>query len=332
MIVNTTKKIIDLANRPKPEKYNILTFPTHERYETQLCKTGHNFYSFRVENAPRWKKDQVPIPENYYILPEGTLVNNISYDFILIQSKFWQFQIAQQLNQILSLPTICLEHTLPTPQTFSQSDIDQMRKMHGLVNVFISEYSQKVWGIDKNPTIIHHGIDSELFSPRDVGTKEKILTVANDFINRDYCLNFKGWKRVTNGLPIRLVGDTKGLSVSAKSTNDLVDEYNKCAVYFNSTTLSPIPTSLLEAMSCGCAVVSTATCMIPEIIKNGENGFISNDENELRQYIEKLLSDEDLRTKIGSAARQTIIEKFSEKNFIDKWNSLFNTIYEVARK
>ena len=38
------KKIIQQCNSSPREKYNILTFPTHERYETQLCKTGHNFF------------------------------------------------------------------------------------------------------------------------------------------------------------------------------------------------------------------------------------------------------------------------------------------------
>lgn len=332
MIVNTTRKIIDLANREKPEKYNILTFPTHERYETQLCKTGHNFYSFRMKDMKEWNSEQVPIPENYYITPHNVLVDAMNYDFILVQSKFWQFQIAQQINETLFLPIICLEHTLPTPQTIKPEHMEQMKNMLGTVNVFISEYSRNAWGIEKNSLIIHHGIDTETFKPNDCEKTSNILTVANDFVNRDYCLNYKGWKRVTAGLPVRLVGDTKGLSVSAPSTEALVQEYNSCGVYFNSSTLSPIPTSLLEAMSCGCAVVSTATCMIPEIIKNGENGFISNDESELRAYIEKLLSDHELRNRIGKAARETIVKNFSQDVFIEKWNSLFDTIYEVARK
>ena len=65
----------------------------------------------------------------------------------------------------------------------------------------------------------------------------------------------------------------------------MVEEYNKCSVYLNTTTLSPIPMSLLEAMSCGCAIVSTSTCMIPEVIDNGKNGYISNDEEELKMYV-----------------------------------------------
>ena len=162
-------------------------------------------------------------------------------------------------------------------------------------------------------------------------TNINFLSVANDFINRDYCLNYKGWKRVTEGLPVRVVGDTPGLSEAAKDVSELVTEYQTSSVFFNSSTISPVPTSLIEAMSCGCAVVSTATCMIPEIIENGVNGFISNDEEELQSYIRQLLDDPSLAAKMGHAARQTVIEKFSEESFINNWNEIFDLAYRMKK-
>lgn len=328
MYNNTVDRLITIANRPQKEKYKILTFPTHERYETQLCKTGHEFYALDLQNMKKWNISQTPVPPNYHILPENQLCSFLDYDFILVQSKFGQFQAAQQINNQLSLPVICLEHTVPT--TSNQNQINAMKSMNGDVNVFISEYSKKSWGM--NGVVIHHGIDTNKFTQKKVQNNQSVLTVANDFINRDYCLNYSGWKRVTNELNVRVVGETEGLSKPAASVDELVDEYNSCSVYFNSSTLSPIPTSLLEAMSCGCAVVSTATCMIPEIIKNGYNGYISNDERELTYYLKLVLNDERIRQELGKNARQTILDKFSEKTFIDEWNKLFNSIYEVSTR
>jgi glycosyltransferase involved in cell wall biosynthesis len=330
MLNNTTSRIIDIANKESRNKYNILTFPTHERYETELCKTGHEFYALSISNAKKWNTSQTDIPTNYHVLPENQLCNYLNFDFILVQSKFGQFQVAQNINQQLGLPIICLEHTLPTPQSMTEQQFKQMKNMRGDVNVFISEFSRSAWDIDG--VVIHHGIDTNTFKPNDAAKDGTVLTVANDFINRDYCLNFNGWKRVTNGLNTKLVGDTPGLSQAAPTINDLVNSYNSSSVYFNSSTLSPIPMSLLEAMSCGCAVVSTATCMIPEIITNGENGFISNNETEIRSYIELLLKDEDLRLKVGNNARKTIESKFSESKFINNWNELFKRVYEGSTK
>lgn len=328
----STKKIIDSCNTIQPDTYNILTFATHERYETQLCKTGHNFYSFSMENMKKWNTEQTAIPSNYFLLPEGNPCSFIKYDFILSQSKFGQYQIAKQIQGFLRVPIISLEHTVPTPQTISESHLVAMKSMVGDINVFISEYSAKQWGINNNTVIVHHGMDTELFKKMDIEQGDYILTVANDFVNRDYCLNYGGWKRITNGLNVRLVGDTKGLSKPAESVESLVEEYNKCAVYLNTSTLSPIPTSLLEAMSCGCAVVSTATCMIPEIIENGVNGFISNDENELREKVEYLLNNKDARISMGAKARQTIETKFPEQAFLNKWNEVFHQAYRISLK
>lgn len=328
MINNSSLRRIAIANE-KPRKFNILTFPTHERYETQLCKTGHNFYSFNMTNQKKWNKEQSPVPSNYYILPENSSCNYIGYDFILVQSKFWQFQVAQQINRMLNLPIVVLEHTWPLRGVQQDSQIDSMRQMRGNANIFISETSAKAWDIGTDYHVIHHGIDTETFKPTNEEKNNSVLSVANDFINRDYCLNFSGWKRVVDGLNVKLVGATEGLSEPANSVEELVSEYNKCGVFFNSSTMSPIPTSLLEAMSCGCAVVSTATCMIPEIINNGVNGYISNDEKELKEHIDYLLHNPEVRESMGSNARETIIEQFSEDSFINNWNKLFNEVYEV---
>lgn len=326
---NQTRSIINKATLKK-DKFNILTFDTHERYQSQLCKTGHNFYSFRYDNCKVWDDDYAKKPDNYYILPNNSIFGWIDFDFILSQSKFGQFQVSQNINQQLRLPVVSLEHTLPIPN-WPEQQTETFRQMRGDLNVFISEYSAKQWDVSQDYNVIKHSVDSKLFDPGEWERKNQVLSVANDFINRDYCLNYQGWKRVTEGLPVRVVGDTPGLSEAAKDVSELVKEYQTSSVFFNSSTISPVPTSLLEAMSCGCAVVSTATCMIPEVIENGVNGFISNDEEELKGYIKQLLDDPSLAAKMGHAARKTIVEKFSEESFINNWNEIFDLAYRMKK-
>lgn len=317
----------------KKDKYNIITFDTHERYQTQLAKTGHDFYSFQYDGCKDWNETYAKIPDNYYTMPKNTIPNGIDFDFILSQSKFGQFQVAKQIQKVFDLPIVSLEHTLPI-NSWPNQQLEAFRQMNGDINVFISEYSCREWQM--NGQIVHHSIDTETFSPSSnegirLPKQSYVLSVVNDYVNRDYCCNFKGWQRITNGLKTRLVGDTPGLSKPAASIEELVSEYQNAAVFLNTSTVSPVPTSLLEAMSCGCAVVTTATCMIPEIIKNGINGFISNDESELRGYIEKLLYDEELREELGKNARKTILDRFSEEKFLDKWNKIFDQAYEVKK-
>ena len=52
-----TRNIISKVGEETKDKYTILTFPTHERYETNLSKTGHDFYAFRSEGLKDWNTD-----------------------------------------------------------------------------------------------------------------------------------------------------------------------------------------------------------------------------------------------------------------------------------
>ena len=332
-MTNQTIRIINKANSKK-ENYNILTFDTHERYQSQLCKTGHNFYSFRYENCKEWDKSYAPLPDNYYVLPQNSVISGLELDFILSQSKFGQFQVASQVQNFLRVPILSLEHTLPIPG-WPKEQLDMFKSMQGDVNVFISEYSVDKWRMSCPATVIHHSVDTNTFSPTETEKDTDVLSVVNEFANRDYCCNFSGWQRITSNFKEEVV-DVVGKDSeqipnvkggTANGLEDLVSRYNGCKVFLNTSTISPVPTSLLEAMACGCAVVTTSTCMIPEIMENGVNGFCSNDESQLVAYIKELLADENLRAKMGQQARETVLNKFSEEKFINNWNNTFDKVY-----
>jgi glycosyltransferase involved in cell wall biosynthesis len=130
-----------------------------------------------------------------------------------------------------------------------------------------------------------------------------------------------------------VVGKSPGFSVPAKSTEHLREVYQQSTIFYNTSLHSPVPTVMLEAMACGCAIVSTATCMIPEIIQHGENGLISNDPQELRSFLEILLSDKELAQKLGDNARKTIEQKYNLDLFVERWNKLlYGTINEYKEK
>lgn len=322
--MNQTFNIIKKA-KIKKEKYNILTFDTHERCQSELAKTGHNFYAFRYEGCKIWNQTFAAIPSNYYIMPKNTIARGIDFDFILSQSKFGQLQISKQIQQTLHVPIISIEHTIPT-KDLSQQQIETMKNLRGDINIFITEYAKNQWGYDGH--IVENAIDYDTFKPTCEEDENKyILSIVNDFVKRDYCCNYYGWKRITENLPTKLLGDTPGLSEPAKTIDDLVNEYNKCAVFFNSSTESQIPTVLIEAMACGKPVVSTATCSIPSFVTHGETGFLSNDEKELRGYLELLLNSADLRKEMGQKARESIMKRFSYDKFIQNWNHIFDLAY-----
>ena len=335
----STRTIMRNACRRKDEKLNILSFPTHERYQTNLAKTGHNFYLWQGGDGIK------PWVEKYAGVPDGTVLLNpskgqnqipehVDIDLVLSQNKFGQFSVAQQISEQLRVPLVSIEHTLPM-STWTKAHIQKIHEMSGDINIFISEYSREEWGWEKDEAaVIHHGIDSDSFCPPSVDEERSdvVLSVVNDWINRDWCCGFRLWQSIT-GYPehkmnLDVVGDTPGLSIPTDSTAELIQKYQQSRIFLNTSLISPIPTALLEAMSCGCAVVTTGTCMIPEIINNGENGYMSNDGQELKQYVEKLLKDKDLCAKMGENARKTIVDKFGIKKFTESWDEVFLSCLE----
>ena len=319
-------------------KYNILTFPTHEAYWSNHKDSLHTFYLFQGEGIKTWNNQYRQLPENHILLDgtPGQLKPDMKVDIVLSQNKFGQFQVAQQIAEHLNVPFVSIEHTLPFPQ-WPAKQREQMSKMRGDINIFISDYSIGEWGFDSSdPTVrvIHHGIDQQKFSPAsetEPKPKPHILTVVNDWINRDWCCGWSIFSRVANGLNVSPLGDTPGFSKPAESIEHLVKAYQDCAVFLNTSTISPVPTALLEAMSCGCPVVSTATCMIPSILQDGVNGFVSNDESYLRDRLEWCLKNpEEARNTIGKAARETILSRFSLEKHLSDWNNVFKEVYGKA--
>jgi len=318
----------------RDRKLNILTFATHERYEENLCKTGHEFYSLNI--GKQWDETYAPVPHNYHIINQ--LPHYIDFDLVLAHTNDERLHVAHShLSRTanssynrMTIPILRHTHTLPDIRYDTRQQIQSLHDNFVDHSSFISNYSRSAWGFDsKTASVVEHGIDTDFWRPDPQITKNNVcLSVVNDWPNRDWCCGFKLWQETSHGLPVAVVGKCPGFSEPAQSTAHLRQIYQSSRIFYNTSLHSPVPTALMEAMACGCAIVSTATCMIPEIIQHGENGLISNDPEELRQFLEMLLKDEKAAIKMGQNAAKTIKTKYSISNFVDGWNELLYTTIE----
>lgn len=333
--------ILKRACRNPDDPYNILTFVTHERYQSNLANCNANFYL--LQNGPGikgdWKTSYAPIPDNHIILstyqdnPLEVIPSYIDFDFILGQHKFGQAQTALQLGSYLNIPTVILEHTVPTNKSL-QDNLENLKNIKGDINIFISDYSRDQWGWkDDEAEVILHGVNTKLFRKiPNVKKEQKVLSIVNDWINRSDILGYDIWERVAkNNFQCSVWGDTPGLSRSTNNIYELVKTYNENTVFFNTSRLSPVPSVLLEAMACELPVVSTDNCLISEIIENGVNGYKTNNEKEMNDHIYRLLNDEEERKEIGANARKTILEKFNLDRFVQDWNNIFDRMDKIIK-
>ena len=74
-----------------------------------------------------------------------------------------------------------------------------------------------------------------------------------------------------------------------------------------------LPTVIMEAMSCALPVVSTRLAGVPEMVVDGETGFLVSEKNpaELADAIGKLLGNHELAADLGSNGREVALRKFA---------------------
>ena len=71
--------------------------------------------------------------------------------------------------------------------------------------------------------------------------------------------------------------------------------------------------SLLEAMSCGCLVVASATEPVREVIEHAQNGFLTSfwDEKEIAKIVSFTLENKEKLQGVRAAARKTVLERYN---------------------
>lgn len=89
-----------------------------------------------------------------------------------------------------------------------------------------------------------------------------------------------------------------------------------------------LPISLLEAMSWGVPVISTTVGGIPELIRDGTDGFLiqAGDVPSLTRSLVELAGDAALRERMGRAGREQVAEAFSREAVLPRLEQLYADI------
>jgi len=88
--------------------------------------------------------------------------------------------------------------------------------------------------------------------------------------------------------------------------------YRAADIVIHAAQAENFPTTILEAMACGCPVIATRTGGIPEQLLEGETGFLvePGDATAMARSIFRLLDEPDLQQSFGRAARTRAINEF----------------------
>ena len=86
--------------------------------------------------------------------------------------------------------------------------------------------------------------------------------------------------------------------------------------------------SLLEAMSCACPVVGSATSPVEEVIRDGRNGLLVDffSSVDLADAIAYMLNNPGPAAQMGQAARETILKNYSLDHCLPRQLQLINLV------
>jgi glycosyltransferase involved in cell wall biosynthesis len=89
------------------------------------------------------------------------------------------------------------------------------------------------------------------------------------------------------------------------------------------------PKALLEVMSCGVPVIATAVSGIQELLRHEVDGLLVEPQlDQVNVAVKRLLADAHLRTQLGQAARQRIVDEFSLEQIAEMELNLYKQLWE----
>ncbi len=100
---------------------------------------------------------------------------------------------------------------------------------------------------------------------------------------------------------------------------DILSLHKAFDIFVMSSVTEGLGTSLLDAMACGRPIVATTAGGIPEVVADGETGFLvpPRDHHAMADAIVRLLKDEALRRRMGEAGLSLVSAKFSAERMTE---------------
>lgn len=181
-------------------------------------------------------------------------------------------------------------------------------------------------------SVIPNGVDADEYSPGRRDRARRALGLADGEIavlvvsRLDPCKRIEdviGAVRDIPGLRLFIAGDTSGFPDYAARVraladgatvrflgirSDMVELFRGADIVLHAGLVEGMPLGLLEAHACGVPVVAYRVAGVPEVVRDGETGFLADpgDVRQLAVYLRVLTSNPSLRAQLGAAARAKV--------------------------
>ena len=228
----------------------------------------------------------------------------------------------------------------------------------------VSKKADRIIVIDKMSydTMVNTGFNNVVLLPNPLSPKVEEFIKANFNISREqktilfvgHCIRPKGVYELVEAcrdisdIKLKLVGainnEVKKDLVTIAENKDwlnIIGEQNydyvlkemlACDIFVLPTYTEGFPNVILEAMACGCAIVTTPVGAIPEILEEEDGkkyGIMISPKNvaQLQQAIKTMLSDTILKESCKSNVKERVITRYSMPKV---WERLMTIWYQLS--
>ena len=208
-------------------------------------------------------------------------------------------------------------------------------------NFVVQTFGQKEEKISLHP----NWIDTGVFAPQKLERKDKHIlfvgrlskqknleTLLDALKDSNFTLDIIGQGELEEALKQQAKENNVVVQFLGSLPNDqLPTAYNSYPVFILPSHYEGNPKTLLEAMACGAAVIGTNVPGIASVIQHEKTGLLcESNAQSIREAIEHLITNDNLRNRLGQGAQEQIIATQTLDKLIDKELACYNSIKDKA--
>lgn len=246
----------------------------------------------------------------------------------------------------------------PTLSQMIRFGIEQSDAVTAVSKDLVRE-THKLLETDKPITPIYNFVDEDIYYPRESGDLKKCYGIEDDEKVIVHISNFRPVKRVTDIVQafaiiekevkakLLLIGEGPDLPIVTRLADELglkervllLGKQENVAEILAISDLAMLLSSkesfgliLLEAAACGVPAIGTDIGGIPEVIQNGETGYLSGvgDIEDIAAKALKLLTNDDLQKQMGRKAIEVAQTTFRSSLIVEQYEAIYKQVLKPS--
>ena len=157
---------------------------------------------------------------------------------------------------------------------------------------------------------------------KDIRFENFILFVGRDDPVKGVKYLIEAFSKIEKDFPdFKLVLVGEGLPTGKLSLGEVREKMRRCYCLVVPSLSEGLPRVIMEAMALAKPVIASHVGGIPDLVKDGENGFLFEAGNigQLAEKLKILMGNKNMALEMGGRGRELVQDKFSNEKYIDNY-------------